>query len=64
MLRDYATPVLEDQVAALDAVLERWPDDIDGERVGIRGWSFGGFLAALAVLRRPDGSTRRSPVRR
>ena len=23
-------------------------------RVAIRGWSFGGFLAALAVLRRPD----------
>jgi dipeptidyl-peptidase-4 len=22
--------------------------------VGIRGWSFGGYLAALAVLRRPD----------
>ncbi len=21
---------------------------------GIRGWSFGGYLAALAVLRRPD----------
>jgi dipeptidyl-peptidase-4 len=52
--RDYATPVLDDQVAALDAVLARWPDDTDGERVGIRGWSFGGFLAALAVLRRPD----------
>jgi dipeptidyl-peptidase-4 len=24
------------------------------ERVAIRGWSFGGYLAALAVLRRPD----------
>ena len=23
-------------------------------RAGIRGWSFGGFLSALAVLRRPD----------
>jgi dipeptidyl-peptidase-4 len=52
--RDYATPVLDDQVAALDAVLERWPEDTDGDRVGIRGWSFGGFLSALAVLRRPD----------
>jgi dipeptidyl-peptidase-4 len=28
--------------------------DLDLERVAIRGWSFGGFLAALAVLRRPD----------
>ena len=26
----------------------------DLDRVAIRGWSFGGFLAALAVLRRPD----------
>ncbi len=31
-----------------------YPDDVDLERVAIRGWSFGGFLAALAVLRRPD----------
>ena len=30
-----------------------WPD-FDLSRVAIRGWSFGGFLAALAVLRRPD----------
>ena len=52
--RDFATPVLDDQVAALDAVIERWPDDVDPDRVGIRGWSFGGFLAGLAVLRRPD----------
>ena len=28
--------------------------DLDLGRVGIRGWSFGGYLAALAVLRRPD----------
>ena len=27
---------------------------MDLGRVAIRGWSFGGFLAALAVLRRPD----------
>jgi dipeptidyl-peptidase-4 len=27
---------------------------LDLSRVGIRGWSFGGYLAALAVLRRPD----------
>src|SRR5690606_9649386 len=30
------------------------PDALDTGRVGIRGWSFGGWLAALAVLRRPD----------
>lgn len=51
---DLATPVLDDQVAALDAVAELHGDRLDLDRVGIRGWSFGGYLAALAVLRRPD----------
>jgi dipeptidyl-peptidase-4 len=54
VLHDLATPVLEDQVAAVEAVAAAYPDDVDASRVGIRGWSFGGFLAALAVLRRPD----------
>ena len=44
---------LEDQIAALQAAAERHPD-LDLGRVAIRGWSYGGFLAALAVLRRPD----------
>ncbi|MFM8563212.1 MAG: prolyl oligopeptidase family serine peptidase [Acidimicrobiia bacterium] len=50
---DLAGPVLEDQVDALHAVAAENPD-LDLSRVGIRGWSFGGYLAALAVLRRPD----------
>ena len=50
---DLATSVLEDQVDALLAVAAENPD-LDLTRVGIRGWSFGGYLAALAVLRRPD----------
>jgi dipeptidyl-peptidase-4 len=50
---DLAGPVLDDQVEALDAALDRF-DALDGSRVAIRGWSFGGYLAALAVLRRPD----------
>ncbi len=50
---DLATPALEDQIAALDAVASAHPD-LDLGHVAIRGWSFGGFLAALAVLRRPD----------
>jgi dipeptidyl-peptidase-4 len=45
--------VLDDQVAAVEAAAQRWPW-LDTERVGIRGWSFGGYLAALAVLRRPE----------
>jgi dipeptidyl-peptidase-4 len=50
---DFAGPVLDDQVEALMAAAELEPD-LDLGRVGIRGWSFGGWLAALAVLRRPD----------
>jgi dipeptidyl-peptidase-4 len=50
---DWAGVVLEDQVTALHAAAERCPD-LDLSRVAIRGWSFGGYLAALAVLRRPD----------
>jgi len=44
---------LEDQVDALHAAGERFPF-LDLSRVGIRGWSFGGYLSAMAVLRRPD----------
>ena len=50
---DLAAPVLDDQVAVLEA-LTTWEPRADLSRVAIRGWSFGGYLAALAVLRRPD----------
>jgi dipeptidyl-peptidase-4 len=50
---DQSTPNLEDQAAALQAAAAVNPD-LDLSRVGIRGWSHGGYLAALAVLRRPD----------
>ncbi len=50
---DLAGPALEDQVDGLWAAASEWPD-LDLSRVAIRGWSYGGFLAALAVLRRPD----------
>ncbi len=50
---DLAHPVLEDQIDALDALAEHHPR-LDLNRVAIRGWSFGGYLAALAVLARPD----------
>ena len=51
--RDLAGPVLEDQVEALHAVAAGHPE-LDLGRVAVRGWSFGGFVAALAVLRRPE----------
>jgi dipeptidyl-peptidase-4 len=50
---DLAGPVLEDQIDGLLALAEEDPR-LDLTRVAIRGWSFGGYLAALAVLRRPD----------
>ncbi|MEV5804445.1 S9 family peptidase [Streptomyces parvulus] len=49
---DVAAVVLQDQVDALRALAADFPLDLD--RVAIRGWSFGGYLAALAALRRPD----------
>ena len=51
---DIETLPLADQVAALHEVAERSPGLIDASRVGIRGWSWGGFLSAICVLRRPD----------
>ncbi|GAU70991.1 putative dipeptidyl-peptidase [Streptomyces sp. NBRC 110611] len=50
---DQLTPALEDQVDGLRAAAARF-GDLDLTRVAIRGWSFGGFLAAAAVLHRPD----------
>jgi dipeptidyl-peptidase-4 len=50
---DLAGPVLQDQVDALQAVADL-EGALDLSHVGIRGWSFGGYLAALAVLDRPD----------
>jgi dipeptidyl-peptidase-4 len=44
---------LADQVAGLQ-VLGRRLTELDLGRVGVYGWSFGGYLAAAAVLRRPD----------
>ncbi|MET7919738.1 prolyl oligopeptidase family serine peptidase [Streptomyces avermitilis] len=49
---DLAAITLQDQVDALHALADDFPLDLS--RVGIRGWSYGGYLAALAVLRRPD----------
>ncbi|MEV5511559.1 prolyl oligopeptidase family serine peptidase [Streptomyces flaveolus] len=49
---DVAAVVLQDQVDALQALAADFPLDLN--RVAVRGWSFGGYLAALAALRRPD----------
>ncbi|MFJ6796827.1 prolyl oligopeptidase family serine peptidase [Streptomyces sp. NPDC091268] len=53
MYRGFSEVTLDDQVAALHALGARHRD-LDLGRVGVRGWSYGGYLSALAVLRRPD----------
>jgi dipeptidyl-peptidase-4 len=44
---------LDDQVAGLQALGAQFKE-LDLSRVGIIGWSFGGYESALAVLLRPD----------
>ncbi|MEU0468192.1 S9 family peptidase, partial [Amycolatopsis sp. NPDC006131] len=53
IVRELAEVTLTDQVDALHAVAADHPE-LDLSRVAIRGWSYGGYLSALAVLRRPD----------
>lgn len=43
---------LDDQVAAVRHLARR--PYVDGERVGITGHSYGGYMAALAVMKHPD----------
>jgi dipeptidyl-peptidase-4 len=50
---DLIGPPLEDQVKVLQELGRRHPE-MDLERVGIYGWSFGGFFSAMAAMQRPD----------
>jgi dipeptidyl-peptidase 4 len=56
---------IDDQVDVLHEVADRYAEDVDTGRVAIRGWSFGGYVAALGVLRHPDvfaGAIAGAPV--
>ena len=50
---DLAGPCSKTRSTRCSSSPPRHPE-LDLDRVAIRGWSFGGYLAALAVLRRPD----------
>ncbi len=50
--RRMGTIEVDDQVAALEQLADEGIVDI--ERVGIYGWSYGGYLTVMSMLRRPD----------
>jgi dipeptidyl-peptidase-4 len=50
---DFATVPITDQADALLALGQKFPE-LDLKRVGINGWSYGGYMSALGVLARPD----------
>jgi dipeptidyl-peptidase-4 len=50
---DLISVPLDDQVEILQAILRDRPY-MDGSRVGVFGWSFGGYFSAHAVMQRPD----------
>lgn len=49
----FGSITVDDQVRALEKLAEKYPE-MDRQRIGITGWSFGGYMSALALLRRPD----------
>jgi len=53
-IRGFGDGILDDQIAGLRGLAEAVPGVLDLSRVGAMGWSFGGWSAAAAVLRRPD----------
>ena len=53
ILKDLITVPMDDQVAALQAMGAAHPE-MDLTRVGVVGWSFGGYFSTMAVLMRPD----------
>ena len=53
ILEDLITVPMQDQVDALQAMGRAHPE-MDLSRVGVSGWSFGGYFSTMAVLLRPD----------
>ncbi len=53
ILRDLITVPMQDQIDALKTLGERHPE-FDLARVGVFGWSFGGYFSTMAVLLHPE----------
>lgn len=50
---NFIDTALEDQVTGLQSLARTVPE-MDLTRVGVTGWSFGGYFSAMATIRRPD----------
>jgi dipeptidyl-peptidase 4 len=53
MRGNFIDTALHDQIEGLEALGAKYPE-MDLSRVGVTGWSFGGYFSAMATLRRPD----------
>lgn len=50
---DLIDVALQDHADVLKALAAKYPE-LDRTRVGVYGWSFGGYFSAMAAMRRPD----------
>jgi dipeptidyl-peptidase-4 len=53
MKGNFIDMALHEQVEGLKALGSLYPE-MDMSRVGVTGWSFGGYFSAMATIRRPD----------
>jgi len=50
---NFIDTALADQISGLQSLASQYPE-LDLSRVGVSGWSFGGYFSAMAAIRRPD----------
>jgi dipeptidyl-peptidase 4 len=50
---NFIDTALNDQISGLRSLGENYPE-LDLSRVGVSGWSWGGYFSAMAAIRRPD----------
>ena len=51
-VKDFGHGDLRDSMAGIDAVLKKYP--IDPAHLGVTGWSYGGYMTAMALLTAPE----------